>query len=499
MKKILIVLALSFLKISFSQNIGLDTSFGNNGRTIISSKPEPTNVFYENGKYIFIYYNGASSVNYDGTIDTTFGNNGNIVFNSNNLNENYFVVGSKIFNGYIYVYGQKYTGSSENKNGFVIKLTLSGDYDLSFGDNGKAAYDFGENEEIINDLNINSSNQIYVVGTRNNRIFLSKINPNGTIDTTFDTNGFKVYSLNEYENSKGVNLFFQLDEILVVGSSTYPTNVTNSIKYLILLKVDENGNLSSSFGVNGIKEVAIGSSLCGISVIKSLLKNNNELYFERYESCSFYTQINQLYKYNISENLLSSLNSLKLYYTKFEITSDNNIFTTGAFRCTFTPCNESYFINKKNSDGTPDLSFNITGAYSYRFGPVSDDYSSAFYIHEDGKILLAGYTTNNGNYGVQNTPGLGIIRLTNLPLNTMDFDENSLFEIVPNPVKNKISIINPNNVKVDNFEIFDISGRPVHFTNNANDEINIENIQKGVYFLKINSEGKIVFKKFIKD
>ena len=36
-----------FLKAN-AQNYGLDMTFGNNGKTILSSKPVPVNVFYEN-------------------------------------------------------------------------------------------------------------------------------------------------------------------------------------------------------------------------------------------------------------------------------------------------------------------------------------------------------------------------------------------------------------------------------------------------------------------
>lgn len=485
-----------FLKAN-AQNYGLDMTFGNNGKTILSSKPVPVNVFYENDKYIFVYHNGASSVNYNGTIDTTFGNNGNIVFNAQN--GNYFIKGSKLINGYIYVYGQKSTTSSLNKNGFILKFSLSGIYDSSFGINGESIFDFGENEEIINDLEINSLNQIYIVGTRNGKIFLSKINSNGSANTDFDLNGYKIYSLNEFESSLGINLFFQLNEILLVGSSTYPTNVSSNSKYLILLKVDENGVLSSSFGVNGIKEVVLATNTsCGYSVTKSLLKDDDNLYFECLQSCSFSAQFNKLYNYSISSNLLTNISDLPFSNVKFEVSADNKIYITGANRCNFAPCARNYVMNKKNSDGTPDLSFNTTGNYSYRFGPVSDDYSSVFYIHDDGKILLSGYTTNNGNVGVSNNPGLGIIRIIDTPLDADEFYENKQFKIFPNPVESSLYIENPNGKDIQRIEIIDINGRNVLICKNENSTINVENLETGIYFVKIYSENKYFIQKVIR-
>lgn len=483
--------------VGISQNIGLDTTFGNNGKTVLSVSSLPIKVFFENNKYILIYHNGATSLNYDGTLNTAFGNNGNITFN--NINENYIAKGSKIINGNIYVYGQKSTTSNVNKDGFIIKLSLSGIYDSSFGIYGKSIIDFGENEETINDLNINSLNQIYIIGTRNSRILLSKINFNGLVNTDFDSNGYKIYSLNQFESSFGVNLFFQLDKILLVGSSTYPVNVPNNTKYLIFVKVDDNGILSSNFGVNGIKEVVLSSTTsCSLSMIKSFLKDDNELYFELFQSCSSANQFNRLYKYNISDNLLSNLNDLPYSNVKFEINTENKIFITGAASCNFGPCGRSYVMHKKNSDGTPDLNFNTTGSYSFRFGSVSDDYSSTFYIHDDGKILLAGYTTNNGNVGVSNTPGLGIIRITNTPLNTDNFNDNKLFKIYPNPANSLFYIENPLKIDIEKIEIIDINGRNFNNYENVDGIINVENLESGVYFVKIYYENKFNIQRVIK-
>ena len=493
-----LLVILSFVSIK-AQNLGLDTTFGNNGKTILSVNSAPIKVFFENNKYILVYHNGASSLNYDGTLNTAFGNNGNITFNTENINENYLAKGSKIINGNIYVYGQISTTSNANKDCFVIKISSSGNYDSSFGINGKSIFNFGENEEVINDLNINSLNQLYIVGTRNSRIFLSKINSNGSVNTDFDSNGYKIYPLNQFESSVGVNLFFQSDKILLVGSSTYPANVPNNSKYLILVKVDENGILSSSFGVNGIKEVVLSSNTsCGFSITKSFFKDDNQLYFELLESCSFVLQSNRLYKYNISDNLLSNLNGLPYGDVKFEINIENKILITGSDRCNFGACGRNYVIHKKNSDGTPDLNFNTTGSYSYRFGPVSDDYSSTFYSHDNGKILLAGYTTSNGNVGVSNTPGLGIIRITNTPLNTDNFNDNKLFKIYPNPANSLFYIENPLQKDIGKIEVIDINGRIVNIFANAEKIINVETLESGVYFVKIYYDNKFNIQRLIK-
>lgn len=481
-----------------AQNLGLDSSFGNDGKSILpimSSTQLPIKVFYENNKYIFIYsYNALCSVNYEGTLNTSFGTNGRVNLNSANPSDTYVIKGAKLFAGNIYVFGYKSSTSNPNNDGFITKISTSGIFDLSFGSNGEKVFSFGENE-VINDITFNSSNQIYAIGTRNSRIFLSKINSNGAFDTAFDLNGYKLYTLNAFESSNGTGLYFESNEIFLVGSSYFPYNVPGSPKYLVLLKVDENGTLVNSFGENGLQKIILGTTAaCGYTIGNSF-KKDNDLYIEFLEACSGMNQSRNLYKWDLTANSLTNLTALPYTFPSFEISPDNKIIFTGYLRCNFSPCGLEYTIHKKNADGTADLSFNATGTYTYRFGPVSDDKSSVFYLHNDGKILLAGYTENsvNGN-------GLGIIRLTNNPvLGQNEYDVNKDFTIFPNPTNGQFSIVSKSNKEIKNLKVVDINGRSVYFTNNADRIINVENLQKGVYFVKFSSEDQNLTYKLVKD
>jgi hypothetical protein len=266
-----------------------------------------------------------------------------------------------------------------------------------------------------------------------------------------------------------------------------------------MLKVDDNGNLINSFGQNGIKTNTLSVNSCSFTIRKSILKDNNFLFFEGLESCSFISQFNTLYKYNINDDVLTNLTSIPYENVSFVIDNNNKISITGSLRCNFTPCSREYSFYKKNFDGTSDISFNSTGSFLYRFGPVSDDASSVFYIHDDSNILIGGYTVNNGNVGVPSVSGIGMIRITNTPLKNEEFEKTTIFKIYPNPTNSSFYIDNYLKKHIDGVEILDCNGRKFDFSYDKSSNLfNIENLQTGIYFVKIMFENKTSVFKLIK-
>lgn len=69
--------------------------------------------------------------------------------------------------------------------------------------------------------------------------------------------------------------------------------------------------------------------------------------------------------------------------------------------------------------------------------------------------------------------------------------------IHPNPSSDYVRINTINNEQVENIQVFDINGKLVISKSNSS-EINISNLSKGVYFAKIQIDGKLINKKIIK-
>ena len=75
--------------------------------------------------------------------------------------------------------------------------------------------------------------------------------------------------------------------------------------------------------------------------------------------------------------------------------------------------------------------------------------------------------------------------------------ENNKLQIYPNPTKNILHIMNTS--EIEKLKIFDYLGKEVLTQTQNNNEINVENLSKGIYLIEINSENEKVYKKFIKE
>ncbi|MFM7895964.1 MAG: T9SS type A sorting domain-containing protein, partial [Flavobacterium sp.] len=72
------------------------------------------------------------------------------------------------------------------------------------------------------------------------------------------------------------------------------------------------------------------------------------------------------------------------------------------------------------------------------------------------------------------------------------------FEVYPNPASNVLNISNANNYEIKNISVVDINGRVVKNQAGSLTQINVSDLNAGVYFVTIEAaEGKTT-KKFIK-
>lgn len=79
-------------------------------------------------------------------------------------------------------------------------------------------------------------------------------------------------------------------------------------------------------------------------------------------------------------------------------------------------------------------------------------------------------------------------------LSTNDYELNEAFVIYPNPAKSNISI--HTDELIDKVEVFDLFGKKLLESNST--KISIQDLQAGVYLIKIDSQNKTIIKKIIK-
>ena len=518
MKKITFLLSIFCLTYTIAtaqvQTYDLDATFGNEGIVETNIDFAPTDVKLINGYYYFISDNrkfypfptNTSSetsgrlvkVDYSGNFDTSFGNNGIVSF-SINENIKHTVSGFKYINGYFYIYGSTNQGYGDtqtyNQELYITKIDEEGNFDTEFGINGIATFNFNNNES-LQDLTIDENGRLFCMGTVNRKITYFKVMPNGTLDTTFGTNGLKNFLLNN--SSFGYRIKQYNGNYLLIGTDTY-SNYPNSNTELILLLVDVNGNLISSFGNNGYKAFTINPGMSSGILWLDLVDDKLYAVFS-----SAYAEIPQLstkslFKYDILNDQTEFIKGLGYNYHTGKM-YNNKIYLTGFENCMGgqTFCESDFMIQRRHLYGDLDGSFaSYEGEYNYNFedseNSITYDRSSTFEIDENGKILIAGYTHSK----------FSMIRIQEGALNTDTFSLTNNSKVYPNPFSDYLVIDNIKETPT-NIEVTDISGRvickPLYTKEGESIRLDLSSItQKGIYIVKSSYEDKTVFNKIIKE
>lgn len=445
----------------------IDTSFGVNGfvNSILFTETGGVNMMRIQGDdKIIVTGNlnsgsgldfGTARFNNDGTIDTSFGVNGYAVTDFGVFNEASSTTveiqndGAILIGGFVYQIGF---------DAAMVKYTPNGTIDNSFGTNGKFVYNFGTNtipfsggnsKDEIWAIRVNSIGKIILgidtdvsesLDEHSNFGFIC-LNPNGTLDTGFGSNGLKVVDFGARDYFVNLKLTTD-DKIIATGRRQYSAG-GNNYTNMPLVKLLANGDYDSSFGNNGI-----------------VLTNRD------------------------ASNTIDLCSDLI-------IQSDGKIICLGSTPDP-TVTMGNFLLIRFNANGTIDTTFNGIGYKTVDFNNSSAT-GTTFLIQPDGKFLCAG--------SIDFTVGC-LARLIIGDLANNSFG-NKLFSVYPNPFSESITIENKDlNLINATAELYDISGRKLseyHLENTTDFAIPMnEHMAKGNYLLKITSEGKTETIKIIK-
>jgi len=84
-------------------------------------------------------------------------------------------------------------------------------------------------------------------------------------------------------------------------------------------------------------------------------------------------------------------------------------------------------------------------------------------------------------------------------LNNNNFDNESNFNIFPNPVKDIVTISSEKSIEISSIQIYNLLGQLVQTVLNPSNEIEVSNLKPGSYILKIISENGAETVKFLKE
>ena len=183
----------------------------------------------------------------DGTLDTTFNSTGKVVLDINGWDEGKYIAIDS--NNNIYVAGR--SNVSVNNNIFIAKYDSSGALVNTFGTSGTLVLDdptgTGKNSDDVRSLSIDSSGNLYIAGSSNDgssyNIYLLKYSSAGVLDTTFGNSG-KVVT----ENAYTITASMDANDKIYTATINVSGGVFNGT---VFTRYNANGSVDSSFGTNG--------------------------------------------------------------------------------------------------------------------------------------------------------------------------------------------------------------------------------------------------------
>jgi uncharacterized delta-60 repeat protein len=190
--------------------------------------------------------------NTDGTLDTSFGNAG--VASTPGGDGNYIAIGSILLQSDGKIVAVNYGDYLS-----AIRYNSDGSLDTSFGVGGKV---LNSSVGISTRVGVlQADGKIIVAGTFKingvGNFALARLNPNGSLDTSFGNNG-KVFTSIGTVNSFANGIALQTDGKIVVVGYSGPDNGNGGVAALVRYKTD--GSLDLTFGGNGIVTASVDNA-----------------------------------------------------------------------------------------------------------------------------------------------------------------------------------------------------------------------------------------------
>ncbi len=457
-----------FLVLRYLPSGVLDKSFGNNGRVIINFgydlQVADAVVVQEDGKIVITGYSvsGFFDVNYDipmarlntdGSLDSSFGNNGKVITD--------FSDGDNASSVCLQEDGKIIVGGYYNKVDFLlIRYNTNGSLDSSFGNKGKVIKMFSEISSIAS-VAIQPDGKIVAGGltdARNSKFEIGRYNSNGTPDSAFGINGFVTtdYGANSDQIFK---IIIQPDKkIIAVGGTGL--NFDTKHEYIAVARYKSNGDLDSTFGING----------------KSTLQYPNE-------RATGYNAVLQ---------------------------SDDKLIVTGPLTSNI---DVDYLLVRLKTDGSIDSSFGTNGSVITDFSELYD-VPWGIGIRSDNIIVAAGssqlydptsiFDVSLAAYNEFGKKQIIIQKIKHYIATHNDAQATTLnkVSIYPNPAQNILHVegLSSQNAKltVVDFNGNVIVSRELSVVSNGYD-LNVSSLHAGNYLLKIETNGEVVTKQFVKE
>ena len=285
----------------------------------------------------------------------------------------------------------------------VLKTAFTqtpGSLDLTFGTNGIVLTPAGISDTYAKSILLLPDGKIIISGETNNggsgyAIAIGRYNPDGTPDITFGTNGITLISTPGLSNFIFASSLLPDGKILVGGGSAPPGS--GGISRNILARFNPDGNLDTTFGIQGLVYTQITNDACIYALalqsdgkIIAAGTSNNTVNSLPVSTILRYDSLGNLDPSFGNNGIVTTLASpFMCQFTSVGLLTDGKIIAAGTTLYDNNPYHSCFLLVRYLTDGSLDSTFGINGIdLSGKLGAQS--FSFALKILPDGKSLLAG-------------------------------------------------------------------------------------------------------------
>ncbi|MFI5172041.1 MAG: T9SS type A sorting domain-containing protein, partial [Chitinophagales bacterium] len=326
---------------------------------------------------------------------------------------------------------------------------------------------------------------------------LTRYNSDGTLDNSFDTDGTATTGNAEGGKLFGVSIVCQPDGKIIEAGKSY-----NEVDHdFALVRYNNDGSIDTTFGTDGFVNTDIdGTDDHGSSV---RLQPDNKIVLAGYSwNGSDYNFALVRYNidgtldntFGLGGKVTTDFANKNDYAYSLALQPDGKFVVAGSSIQDISYVN-NFALCRYNIDGTLDETFGIDGKVATEIGGINSvGFSVA--IQNDSKIVLAGHSRNalDWDFAVARYWGDGHEMIVEDP-------SRKITAISPNPANEMIYIDLDGIEEKTNVQIFSVDQKLIMSMPGSENEflkVNISDLPSGIYLINIMGNTTAVTKKFVK-
>lgn len=317
----------------------------------------------------------------------------------------------------------------DNRSDFTAaRFHSNGAPDLGFNGTGDIGIDIQTaDQDYCEGAVLQADDKLIMYGSSGNSFAIVRLNTDGTLDNSFNGNGKFLAIYGDYGDELTSAVVCPDGKILACGNA----NFAGDIRF-VTIKLRQNGQLDSTFGINGaaITDFSGSASFARDIALQpdgKIVVVGNDLWtgglIARYNADGSLDN-----SFGNAGKVEASISAGDISPRQLVITADGSLFLAGHIYVGSVGQLEDWYFVKYKPNGEIDSSYSATGFIIQLSAAKERIYSML--LQQDGKILTAGYV-DDGQANLY-----AMVRFTPFPVSVGDISFNTdLLQLYPNPVK----------------------------------------------------------------